>query len=57
MKVIFLQDVKGKGYKGVVNEVPTGYEINYIFKKQSSKRSNKKQHQPISWAEKSTRKI
>lgn len=32
MKVIFLQDVKGKGKKGEVKEVPTGYANNYLLK-------------------------
>lgn len=33
MKVIFLQDVKGKGKKGEVKEVPTGYAQNFLIKK------------------------
>src|SRR5699024_9493307 len=32
MKVIFLQDVKGKGNKGEVKEVSTGYANNYLLK-------------------------
>lgn len=32
MRVIFLQDVKGKGKKGEVKEVPDGYAMNYLFK-------------------------
>ena len=39
MKVIFLQDVKGKGKKGDVKEVPTGYAIKLFDQKQSGKRS------------------
>ncbi|HCD6450256.1 TPA: 50S ribosomal protein L9 [Staphylococcus aureus] len=33
MKVIFTQDVKGKGKKGEVKEVPVGYANNYLLKK------------------------
>lgn len=33
MKVIFLQDVKGKGKKGEVKNVPVGYAQNYLFKR------------------------
>lgn len=33
MKVIFLQDVKGKGKKGEVKEVPNGYANNFLLKK------------------------
>lgn len=32
MKVIFLEDVKGKGKKGEVKEVPTGYAQNFLLK-------------------------
>lgn len=32
MKVIFLQDVKGKGKKGEVKDVPVGYANNFLFK-------------------------
>lgn len=33
MKVIFLQDVKGKGNKGEVKEVAVGYAQNFLLKK------------------------
>ena len=33
MKVIFTQDVKGKGKKGEVKDVPIGYAQNFLFKK------------------------
>lgn len=33
MKVIFLQDVKGKGRKGEVKDVPDGYGHNFLIKK------------------------
>ena len=32
MKVIFTQDVKGKGKKGEVKEVPVGYANNFLIK-------------------------
>ena len=37
MKVIFLQDVKGKGKRGAVKEVPTGYANNFLLKKNLAK--------------------
>lgn len=40
MKVIFLQDVKGKGKKGEVKEVPTGYAQNFLLKKNLAKEAN-----------------
>ncbi|MGC6769088.1 50S ribosomal protein L9 [Enterococcus sp. LJL128] len=41
MKVIFLQDVKGKGKKGEVKEVPTGYAQNYLIKNNLAQEANK----------------
>ena len=37
MKVIFLADVKGKGRKGEIKEVPTGYAQNFLIKKNLAK--------------------
>lgn len=37
MKVIFLADVKGKGEKGEIKEVPTGYAQNFLIKKNLAK--------------------
>ena len=42
MKVIFLQDVKGKGKKGDVKEVPTGYAQNFLIKNGYAKEANKR---------------
>ena len=41
MKVIFLQDVKGKGKKGDVKEVPTGYAQNFLLKNNLAKEATK----------------
>lgn len=41
MKVIFLQDVKGKGKKGDVKEVPNGYAQNFLLKNNFAKEANK----------------
>ena len=41
MKVIFLQDVKGKGKKGDVKEVPNGYAQNFLLKNNLEKEANK----------------
>lgn len=37
MKVVFLQDVKGKGKKGEVKEVPDGYAQNFLIKNNKAK--------------------
>ncbi|GBD65417.1 50S ribosomal protein L9 [Tetragenococcus halophilus subsp. halophilus] len=42
MKVIFLQDVKGKGKKGEVKNVPNGYAQNYLIKNNLAKEANQK---------------
>src|SRR5699024_10100242 len=41
MKVIFLQDVKGKGKKGEVKEVSTGYANNYLLKNNLAEEAEK----------------
>ncbi|HCE12182.1 MULTISPECIES: 50S ribosomal protein L9 [unclassified Enterococcus] len=40
MKVIFLQDVKGKGKKGDIKEVPNGYAQNFLIKNNYAKPAN-----------------
>ena len=40
MKVIFLEEVKGKGKKGEIKEVPTGYAQNFLIKKNLAKEAN-----------------
>ena len=40
MKVIFLADVKGKGKKCEIKEVPTGYAQNFLIKKNLAKEAN-----------------
>ena len=40
MKVIFLQDVKGKGKKGEIKEVSTGYAQNFLINKNLAKEAN-----------------
>ena len=37
MRVIFLADVKGKGKKGEIKEMPTGYAQNFLIKKNLAK--------------------
>ena len=41
IKVIFLQDVKVKGKKGDVKEVPNGYAQNFLLKNNLAKEANK----------------
>ncbi|KRM12639.1 50S ribosomal protein L9 [Paucilactobacillus suebicus] len=37
MKVIFIEDVKGRGKRGEVKEVPDGYAQNFLIKKGKAK--------------------
>lgn len=41
MKVIFTQDVRGRGKRGEVKNVPDGYAQNYLFKRNLAKPANK----------------
>lgn len=41
MKVIFLEDVKGRGKRGQVKEVPDGYAQNFLIKKGKAKEASK----------------
>lgn len=41
MKVIFLEDVKGRGKRGEVKDVPDGYAQNFLIKKGKAKQANK----------------
>ena len=41
MKVIFLQDVRGKGKRGEVKEVPDGYAQNFLIKQGKAKAATK----------------
>ncbi|MDO4912789.1 MAG: 50S ribosomal protein L9 [Lactobacillus sp.] len=40
MKVIFTEDVRGRGKRGQVKEVPDGYAQNFLFKKNLAKPAN-----------------
>ncbi|GAB5051892.1 50S ribosomal protein L9 [Pediococcus ethanolidurans] len=41
MKVIFLEDVKGKGKRGQVKEVPDGYAQNFLIKNHKAEAATK----------------
>ena len=41
MKVIFMQDGKGRGKRGQVKDVPDGYAQNYLIKRGLAKEANK----------------
>lgn len=41
MKVIFVQDVSGRGKRGEVKNVPDGYAQNYLIKRGLAKEANK----------------
>jgi len=56
MKVIFLQDVKGKGKKGEVKEVSDGYARNYLIAKGLAKQATSSNIKEIEAIEKSEQK-
>lgn len=41
MKVIFVQDVRGRGKRGQVKDVPAGYAENYLIKRGLAKQATK----------------
>ena len=41
MKVIFMEDVKGKGKRGEVKNVPDGYAQNFLIKNGKAKAATK----------------
>lgn len=41
MKVIFTKDVRGRGKRGQIKEVPNGYAQNYLMKRGLAKRATK----------------
>ncbi|WP_024782757.1 50S ribosomal protein L9 [Streptococcus mutans] len=56
MKVIFLADVKGKGKRGEVTEVPTGYAQNFLIKKNLAKEATKQAINELKGKQKSEEK-
>ncbi|AXQ79649.1 50S ribosomal protein L9 [Streptococcus chenjunshii] len=57
MKVIFLADVKGKGKKGEVKEVPTGYAQNFLIKKNLAKEATKQAVSELKGKQRSEAKV
>ena len=56
MKVIFLADVKGKGKRGEVKEVPTGYAQNFLIKKNLAEEATKQAINELKGKQKSEEK-
>ena len=56
MKVIFLQDVKGKGKRGEVKEVPTGFAQNFLIKKNLAKKATYHSMAELKWQVKKKKK-
>ncbi|MEX2785680.1 50S ribosomal protein L9 [Streptococcus sp. H49] len=57
MKVIFLADVKGKGKKGEIKEVPTGYAQNFLLKKNLAKEATKQAISELKGKQRSEAKV
>ena len=56
MKVIFLADVKGKGKRGELKEVSTGYAQNFLIKKNLAKEATKQAINELKGKQKSEEK-
>ncbi|MFC3932475.1 50S ribosomal protein L9 [Streptococcus dentapri] len=56
MKVIFLADVKGKGKKGEIKKVPTGYAQNFLIKKNLAKEATSQAINALKGQQKSEKK-
>lgn len=57
MKVIFLEDVKGKGKKGQVKEVADGYAQNFLIKNGKAKEASSQAISEVAGKEKKAAKL
>lgn len=57
MKVVFLEDVKGKGKKGQIKEVADGYAQNFLIKNGKAKAANSQSISEIAGKQKKAAKL